>query len=57
MAPNYGGAIRDFQVKFTIEILRANEGTPSEVMHRVTIDAMSPRTVQVKARDAALGAV
>ena len=38
-------------MKFTIEISRANEGTRRDVLHRVIIDAMSPKMVQVKARE------
>ena len=36
-------------MKFTIEVVRANEGGREEVMHSVAIDAISPRRAKTKA--------
>jgi hypothetical protein len=41
------GAI--FFMKFTIEVVRTDEGGRGDVLHRVSVDEISPKRVKVKA--------
>jgi hypothetical protein len=40
---------RIFFMKFTIEVVRADERGRSDVLHRVSVDEISPKRVKVKA--------
>ena len=38
-------------MKFAIEILRANVGARTDILHRVTVDEMNPKMARTKAAD------